>query len=158
MERVNNIRNHEMFQMACRKLQEFERNRIYCCHGMDHSMDVARICYIMSLEKGCQIPKDLIYGAALLHDLGRIYEYQNQCSHVSGSILLALQILPESGFSKEETDRIISVIQAHRKTDSSDDFERLFYHADKLSRRCFDCDAKDSCKWSKEKMNEIITY
>ena len=117
MERVKNIWRHKTFQMAVEKLKEFERDRIYCCHGMEHSMDVARICYIMSLEKGCQIPKDLIYGAALLHDLGRIYEYQNQCSHVSGSILLALQILPESGFSREETDRIISVIKAHRKSE-----------------------------------------
>lgn len=158
MKRVDNIRKHKTFQMSYEKLRELERDRIYCCHGMDHSMDVARICYIMSLEKGCQIPKDLIYGAALLHDLGRIYEYQNQCSHVSGSVLLALQILPESGFTKEETERIISVIEAHRKSDSKDDFERLFYLADKLSRPCFDCRAKGSCKWNKEKMNEIITY
>jgi len=140
------------------KLKELERDRIYCCHGIEHSLDVARISYIMSLEQGYSIQKDMIYATALLHDLGRIYEYKNECSHVSGSLVLALRILPDCGFSKEEVIRITSVIAAHRKKESKEPLEKIFYEADTLSRPCFSCKAKKTCKWNDKRMNLYIAY
>ena len=62
-------------------LAEYEKNRIFCRHGMDHLMDVARIAYIENLEKNCGISKEIIYGAALLHDIGRYLQYTEGIPH-----------------------------------------------------------------------------
>ena len=46
-----------------------EKERIFCRHGMEHLLDVARIAYITNLEEGLGIEKDVIYAAGLLHDV-----------------------------------------------------------------------------------------
>ena len=48
-----------------------ERDRKFCLHGIEHSLDTARIGYISILENGLPIDKELFYAAALLHDTGR---------------------------------------------------------------------------------------
>ena len=69
MERVNKIWRHPVWKQHMEHLAEYEKNRIFCRHGIDHLMDVARIAYIENLEKNCGISKEIIYGAALLHDI-----------------------------------------------------------------------------------------
>ena len=69
--RVRQIVTHPLYQQEFSALQRAEQGRIYCNHTMEHFLDVARICYILVLQDGADLPRELIYGAALLHDLGR---------------------------------------------------------------------------------------
>ena len=44
------IWKHPLFQSSFQRIQEWEKDRIYCRHGMEHFLDTARIAYIRSLE------------------------------------------------------------------------------------------------------------
>ena len=71
MKRVNAILRHPLFEQKLRLLDELEAERIFCRHDLTHLMDVARLMWIDVLEKGLGIDRELVYAAALLHDLGR---------------------------------------------------------------------------------------
>ena len=62
---------HPFFQELVQNLQQAEKGRIFCRHTMEHFLDTARLMYIYNLEDGAPVKKDIIYAAALLHDLGR---------------------------------------------------------------------------------------
>ena len=49
MERVDKILAHPEFQVYMRRIREQERTRVFCLHGIEHSLDVARIGYIKNL-------------------------------------------------------------------------------------------------------------
>lgn len=68
MERVNRILRHEAFRRHMRENEAAEKERIFCRHDMAHFLDVARIAMILNLQQGLGISRDIIYGAALLHD------------------------------------------------------------------------------------------
>jgi len=42
-ERLEAIRNHPLYQSSLRRLNDLERGRIFCRHGMEHLLDTARI-------------------------------------------------------------------------------------------------------------------
>lgn len=142
------------------EIDKFEADRRFCRHGITHLFDVARLAYIERLEKGLDIPKEQIYAAALLHDIGRCMEYGKSIPHEAASAELSGTILSECGFSESEADAIISAIIMHKvQADSDDDSLRgLIYRADKRSRLCFCCAAESDCYWSSEKKNMTITY
>ncbi len=75
MERIDKILAHPEFQVYMRRIREQERTRVFCLHGIEHSLDVARIGYIKNLEQGLSFRQDVIYAMALLHDIGRCEEY-----------------------------------------------------------------------------------
>lgn len=75
MKRVNAILVHPLFQKCYRRLEILEQDRKFCRHQMSHLMDVARIAYITCLEQNLGIEKDVIYGAAILHDIGKYAQY-----------------------------------------------------------------------------------
>ena len=158
MKNANIILKHKLTQELYKRLDEFELKRIYCVHNISHSLDVARICYILNLEDGLGIDKDLIYSTAILHDLGRVYEYENKKDHNIASVDIAKEILEATDFSKDDKEKIIDAIKNHRNNDQSDRFNKIFYKADKLSRDCFNCRSQDSCKWSRDKMNLELVY
>lgn len=161
MDRVYQIQKHPLFQELCQKLQNEEKNRVFCRHTMEHFLDVARLMYIYSLEDGADIRKDLIYAAALLHDLGR-YE-QMICGtphHIAGK-QIAEGILQDCGFTDHEIQSVQNAISGHRNQESAASGDRLsayLYRADKASRNCFSCSVRSACNWPKEKMNLRITY
>ena len=97
--RIDMIMHHPLFVEAMKIIEEAEEHRIYCKHGFDHCLDVARICYIMSKEACCTLEKDVIYAAAFLHDIGRSKEYTEGTSHEEAGVGLARQILADSFFS-----------------------------------------------------------
>ena len=68
MERINKISEHPLWKLNMTQLKEAERDRIFCKHGIEHLLDVARIAYIENLEQNCGVSKEGIYAAALLHD------------------------------------------------------------------------------------------
>ena len=51
MERLNTVLRHPLYQQYYKELREEERDRIFCCHQMEHLLDVARIAYIRNLEQ-----------------------------------------------------------------------------------------------------------
>lgn len=159
MERVNKILNNCTYREQLELIGQYEKNRQFCLHDINHFIDVARIAYIMVLERNVKIDKDIIYAAALLHDIGRGVEYINGTSHEEASIFLARKILNEEGFKDYEEDIIINAIKNHRDEKSTlSEFDEIFKYSDKLSRKCFQCNVADSCKWQQEKRNQIVHY
>ena len=101
------------------------------------------------------IDKEIIYAAALIHDIGRSSKYSKGLDHEEAGALLAEEILKACDFSCEEITMIKEAILAHRNTETknSDGLNGLLYRADKKSRMCLFCHANEQCKWSEEKMN-----
>lgn len=158
MERVNNIINNPIYRSHYEAIIEAEVNRIYCHHDMCHFMDVARIAMILSYEEGISVDKEQVYAAALLHDIGRDVQYLSGVMHELASAEIAPGILRESGFTKEEIDVINEAIREHgnEETAKRKDLAGIIYRADKLSRKCFDCNATDTCHKATAKRNMEI--
>jgi putative nucleotidyltransferase with HDIG domain len=155
---ANKIIENQRYREILEDIENFERDRIFCRHNMEHFLQTARITLIMCREEFPDIPPDFIYSTALLHDIGRAEQYRNGVQHnISGSEI-ARNILREIGADDEFTERVCHCIMSHRSaTDShSDGFEQIFYMADKKSRNCFCCKAQDECKWQTEKRNMNI--
>ena len=173
MERVQRIWEHPFYRQCLTRIRELEASRPFCRHTPEHFLDVARICYIMVLQDRAEISRELIYGAALLHDLGRYRQIAEGIPHEEASACLAEQILTDCGFAAEERSLIKEAILQHRghgaakpaeapaagdpKNTAKGSLGDYLYRADKMSRLCFCCDAAESCKWSEEEKNmEII--
>lgn len=155
MERVNQILEHELFDKCYKKIEKWEKKREFCRHNMEHFMAVARIAYIFNMEENLNIEKELIYAAALLHDIGRFKQYEDKTPHEKASLKYAPKILEDCGFSKEEIETISEVIGEHRNKAIAQEqsFRGIFYRADKASRPCFACKSEAECKWKNEKKN-----
>lgn len=158
MERVNNIFKHKIYQQEMEKINRFEIDRIYCKHGVEHQLEVARMAYIAALEQNSSIEKEFIYAAALLHDIGRGIQYETKIAHEKASVSLAKIILPECGFLKNETNEILNAIGSHRDRDKEklSGLAKLIYEADKKSRNCFLCKSADTCYWPVDKKNQNL--
>lgn len=155
MERVNKILVHKEYQRYMTGIRQQEQNRQFCRHGLEHCLDVARIGYIRNLEQQLGIKKDVIYAAALLHDIGRFEEYTSGKSHHAESARLAAPILRDCAYNAEECMEICEAIDRHKeKTEGR--LAMLLYEADKMSRSCFDCPAIAECYWEEEKKNYHI--
>jgi len=89
------IWKHPLFQSSFQRIQEWEKDRIYCRHGMEHFLDTARIAYIRSLEESIPVSKDQIYAAALLHDIGKWQQYEEGTPHEIASARIASCILKD---------------------------------------------------------------
>ena len=155
--RADRIVNHPSFKEAMDTISRMEEDRIYCRHGLEHLMDVARSGCILIEEEGLDIKADIMYGTALVHDLGRAMEYTQGTPHDQGSVIYAQKILPECGYSDNETAQIVMAVAAHRIENSGMPLGDILYEADKKSRLCFACEARDTCKWPEEKMNLELT-
>lgn len=159
MKRVNDILENAEYCELLRKIEYLEKDRIFCKHTMEHFLDTARIMYITSLEQGLNIKKDIIYTTALLHDIGRVMQYEGGVSHDKASAEFAERILPNYEFSDVEINQIVQAILSHREcNDDNNLLGRLLYNADKISRLCFCCKSEQECYWSKSKKNFYITY
>lgn len=152
MERVNRILKNEKYRYYIKTLEKIERERIFCRHGLDHCIDVARITMLLSYEENIALNKELVYAAALLHDIGRLGQDAN---HHKKSAELAAPILKLCGFSQAECGKILDAIENHGNKDIAGEptFRGVFYRADKLSRSCFNCPAAALCYWSDDKKN-----
>jgi putative nucleotidyltransferase with HDIG domain len=158
MLRVNQILTHPLFQRQLKQIEQLERERIFCRHGMEHLLSVARLAYLYSLEEKLDIPKELIYAAALLHDIGRGEQYLHDIPHDQASAELAEPILKDCGFSAQERTEILTAISSHRaaETGEKQDLCGILYQADKKSRPCFACPAAKECNWTPEKRNSTL--
>ena len=157
MENINIILNNKEYKQALEKLSEYERNREFCNHTIEHFIDLSRIAYIMVLEEKLSVSKEVIYAIGLLHDIGRVRQYEEGIHHDIASVEMSKEILKETSFTDEEINIILNGIANHRK-ESDNKVEEIIYKADKLSRQCFNCKAEKECYWSSEKKNFKITY
>lgn len=135
------------------EILKLERDRIFCGHGPEHLLDVARLAWIMNLELELGYEKSVVYAAALIHDIGRAMEYRSGLSHEEGSRRLGARILPDCGYGEEEQKLILEAVASHRKVTEKQDLNRILYRADKMSRLCLACRAEPLCDWSTEKKN-----
>lgn len=159
MNKIDLILSNSTFKENLVRIKETEKDRVYCLHGLEHLLDVARIGYIINLEEDLGYEKEIIYAMALLHDIGRNLEYQNGASHHEVGGEIALGILREAGFKASECELICDAIKSHKELENKEDnrsLNYLLYKADKLSRNCFACKAIDSCYWAEEKKNKNI--
>ena len=161
MERVNAILRHPVYQSYYHRLEKLEQDRPFCRHQAGHLLDVARIAYIRCLEEGCSLDKEVVYAAALLHDIGKSLQYEQKIPHEISGCVIAAEILstlpPEAAFSEAEKEQILTAIRGHRRLRKEPEFlERLLYESDKASRACFACPAEPECSWDEEKKNKEI--
>ena len=157
MNNIDAIRNNKLYREALEKLSEYERDREFCNHTIEHFIDVSRIAYIMALEENLSVSKEVIYAIGLLHDIGRVRQYEEGIHHDIASVEMSREILKETSFTEDEVNIILNGIANHRK-ESDNKLEEIIYKADKLSRQCFNCKAEKECYWSSEKKNFKITY
>lgn len=122
--RVDAIWRHPTYQAAMRQIERAERERVYCRHGFDHCLDVARIAWVAVLEEGLGLPRDLVYAAALLHDVGRAAEYACGEPHDAASVRIARDIMgtveEDVAFSAQERNAICYAIAGHRGSGASE--------------------------------------
>lgn len=153
MDRINRILVHPIF-IECMKLNEMaEAKRSFCHHDIEHLCAVARIAMLLNLEEKAGIEKDIVYGAALLHDCGRYIQYENGTPHEEAGAEIARGILPECGYSEKETEIIIQAISSHRgsvQKDRDNALSDILYRADKMSRNCRFCKVYGECNWPEE--------
>ena len=158
MKRVNAILAHPLYRECYTRLEELEKDRIFCRHQMTHLLDVARIAYISNMEQGLGIEKEVIYAAALLHDIGKYVQYEDGTPHEQSGEKIASEILgslsEKDAFSDEENRMILTAIRGHRRLrEDADVLEKLLYTSDKASRMCFSFLSEGECDWSTEKKN-----
>ena len=159
-DRVNKILNHDLFAENLMKNKMAEEGRIFCKHNMEHFLDVARLAMILNLTEGFGVDKELIYAAALLHDIGRFRQYEEGIPHDKESARIAPKILKECGFNDKETNVIVLAILSHRDAQVREErnLSGLLYRADKMSRNCFACKVEGQCDWKADKKNLTLQY
>lgn len=172
MKYVEALWREEDFLSRLKRLNALEADRVYCRHDLEHFLSTARIAWIFVLEHGFSLEKEQVYLAALLHDLGRVEEYERKISHDEASVAFAGGILRRLGYDKEKTEDVCFAIGAHRKRKAfshlRDDFKaapkqwrreqlaEALAMADQLSRNCFLCPKSSSCKWREEEKTKGI--
>lgn len=148
MERVRRLIADPAYQRHLARNARHEINRAYCRHDFNHLLDVARITWILCLERGLNIPQHVAYASALLHDIGRFFEYRHpEHDHAEVSASLAEPLLLKYGFPAAEISTIQQAIRSHRLPpgEAENPLGAILAEADDLSRRCFDCLAQAGC-------------
>lgn len=180
MPRVNQILQHRSYEEYCARNKQAEEKRVYCRHGADHGVDVARIAYTYlleeyinslrstpeaeaehtgsKLEEKYNVNKEIVYAAGILHDIGRWVEYEIQEDHALVGARLSPPILSDCGFSEAEIESITLGILEHRlapdKTSST--LGQALALADDWARDCKNCPSQDTCYKYTKAMEEII--
>lgn len=160
MEAVEKIRKHPLYIACYERVEEAEQDRIFCRHQMPHLLDTARIAYIRNLEEDLGLKKELIYAAALLHDLGKYRQYADKTPHEEAGAEIAVEILQDiDDFTEKEKQDIVQAVREHRRMkDEMSVLGRLLCESDKLSRACYICPAEPDCNWSPAKKNLEIDW
>ena len=156
---TNQIRKNQRYKDYYQELKLLEKDRVFCKHDFDHFLDVARITVLLANKNNISVDEDIIYAAALLHDMGRITEYKDGTPHHIASCDIAREILEDIDCEVEKKEVIISLIRCHRNPENPPGSLQFFFrNADKISRKCYACDARDKCNWPDEKKNLDIFF
>jgi len=170
MERLNKLINDAKYKQYLAKIKQRERERIFCRHNWSHFINVGRIAYMLMLEQNLKDKlinvwklqedsnvQEIIYTAAILHDIGRWKEYDTGQDHAQVSADLAEGLLIDHGFVDLEKRIILRAIREHRGESNGNKslLGNLISRADNLSRDCHACLVRHKCKSIK---NSIIEY
>ena len=160
MKRIQNIYLHPLYQEQFSLLTEAEQTRPFCRHTIEHFLDVARLMYLYNLEEQTGLDKELIYAAALLHDIGRYEQIAAGTPHDVASARMAGEILKDCDFQESDILLIQDAILHHRGNCITGEtpLAHYLYRADKQSRNCFCCPALKECNWPESKKNMEINY
>ncbi len=175
MKRIHSLLEDEEYKDLLRQLEELEKDRVFCGHGMEHLLAVARIAWIRNLEEELGLARESVYLGALLHDLGRVDEYERGIPHQEAGRERAEYFLNKLEVAASEQEKILSAIGAHRRkhlTEAAEQqtaqtkqieqtgevLEDLLAWADKASRNCGFCQAYEACKWSREEKSHRLRY
>lgn len=150
MERVNRLLADTEYKNLLEHLEKLEENRRFCRHGLEHLLSVARIAWIRNLEEGLNFEKEAVYLSALLHDLGRIEEYERGIPHHEAGRERAAYFLEKLQYPAGKQKEILEAVEGHRKREGEAGLSVLLAKADKASRNCGYCKAYRECKWSRE--------
>jgi len=159
-ERFQRILKNKQYRRHLELTADYEKDRIFCKHDLSHLLDVARIAYILCLEDKAELSKDLIYAAALVHDIGRHVQYEDGTPHEQAGAELCGSILREEGYREDEILTIKEAVSNHRnvKVKMCKDLSWYIYRSDKLSRACYSCSATELCNWPDSKKNLDLKY
>lgn len=160
MDRIDQIIKHDVFLQHLERNNSAEADRRFCRHNMGHFLDVARIGWILNLEEGLSISREILYAAALLHDIGKHEQYEKGTPHEVASARIAPVILQDCDFKEEEIAQIVAAILSHRDSSVKEEpsLRGILYRADKASRACFACEAEADCNWKDGKKNFQIRW
>lgn len=140
-------------------IEKAEQGRIFCGHDLSHFMDVARIARIINCEEDLGLDADDIYVSALLHDVGRLQEYEEGTPHDEAGVAIAASFLEKISYPEVKRAAILEVVSGHREAEEAGTLlTELIRRADKLSRPCFICPARTQCKWPESQKNKFFTY
>lgn len=164
MEKIKKIFKDRRFWEYVEKNNTAEKNRKYCKHSFDHLLSVARIAYILLLEKGLgsEFSRDIVYASGMLHDIGRWKEYETGEDHAFLSAQLSGEILKDAGFEQSDVDVIAGAIKEHRSSENITGrtlLGEILHRADVLSRDCWQCSAREDCyKYDRMPTGEGLLY
>lgn len=158
MERVNRILSDGIYKKYLEKNNEMEADRKFCRHNMTHFLDVARIGAILNQKETYGQEQEIIYAAALLHDIGRWKQYEDGTPHERAGAELSAQILLRCGFTEKESKTIQTAIGNHRNSEIKGEksLSGLLYRADKISRPCYLCEMEKECNWKEKRKNRKL--
>ena len=168
MKRLNSILRDKEYEQHIRKNAVYEHSRVQCCHNFQHMLDVARIAYILMLENDiftmwlnnelrgdADTGKEVIYTAALLHDIGRWEEYDTGESHALVGAHYTKALMLKHHFSAHETGLVVRAIKEHRAASTPHTTLGIYLHrSDKLSRLCWCCGRSGSMQTLARNGNE----
>ncbi|MGN0242558.1 MAG: HD domain-containing protein [Lachnospiraceae bacterium] len=168
MKRYQRIQEHPLFRETMGALEQLEKDRIFCCHNIEHLIAVARISYILALEEALLVSdvleytvrepeysRDIYYAAALLHDIGKVEQYEQGIPHEVAAKEKVALILWDCGYDEKEIVFITDLVASHRTETQAQKspYHYALYRADKLSRECFACKANQECNWKEDRKN-----
>lgn len=159
MTRVNQLLEQEDYICYMEKIDVLEKERLFCKHGFEHGLNVARIAYAYLLEKGeLLFPKESVYAAAFLHDIGRWVEYETGEDHAEASSRLAIPLLEACQFSSGDTQVILTGIREHRRhhEDNLTLLGEALALADDWARDCRHCSVQALCYKYNKTMNQVM--
>lgn len=148
MEKVNQILKNALFKKKIEQIEENEKTREFCKHGLEHLLAVARISALLN-KNG--LDNEILYAISLLHDIGKSESVLNH--EVIGE-KIAKEILDKTTFSEREKEIILDGILNHKVGGSEYSF--LISEADTLSRNCFSCKMEKECKWEENRKNKEL--
>ena len=85
MSRIDRIIQNPQYVDTLKRLQVLETDRIFCRHDISHFMSVARLMWIEVLEQQLAVDREVVYAAALLHDIGRVAQVEHGIPHEQAS-------------------------------------------------------------------------
>ena len=140
---IDRILSDERYLKKINRLNEIEKDRIYCKHDLDHFQEVYQILSILSSRRGLDDSRNMSKTMAYFHDIGRADSYDGY--HRKSSSDFARILLGEYYYIDN------NIVEDSLR----DTWAKLLRISDQLSRNCYICKANEICKWLEgEKTNE----